>query len=239
MKKLFILLIIIFALCNSFSTSFIVLAETSSENFACVGTENVYLYSSKNEKDGLFIIPQTYYVKIIEKGDDFCLVQYLIESSSTKAITGYCKTSELIFVDFTPSRPFLYYSYYLTYYLDGYQNTTPQNNNLSTYKVKCHYYGDYVIGSTTYHYVLVNGEFGYVPQTVTINYEKNTDYLKSSSNEKNNPTSENNPINSSNVLYISLVFGLCAVAVAVVYFIFKPSKKEKSNFSIEEEELSI
>ncbi len=86
-------------------------AETLSEVYAVAPTSDVWFYSEPLDNKGLFILPESYYVRILNDSDPFCQVQYLNK-------TGYCKRSDLLFVDFVPARPFLLYDYTLSYSME-------------------------------------------------------------------------------------------------------------------------
>ena len=80
-------------------------ADTPTTGYACILTDTAYLYASSNERSGLFLLPKTYYVKTLSVGAEFTKVEYQTDGDGLKAIIGYCKTSELTFVDYTPKTP--------------------------------------------------------------------------------------------------------------------------------------
>jgi len=227
------------------TNDFAIVAHAESETYACITQSDTYFYTSADEKSGLFILPTTYYVRIISKSDDYCFVQYLEDVAAYKAVYGYCKTETLTFVDFIPARPYLYYTYSATYTIDG--SLAAENGNFSTFSCDCIYYGDYKDGTSTYRYVSINGEFGYIPKTCEITYPLNTDYLPKTEEETPAPedpvvtpaddvitdvTGEETASQSVNGVGLGLIIALSAILVAVAIFVIavKPRKKKRYSF---------
>lgn len=225
------------------------LAQADSESYACIVNDDTYFYSSANEDSGLFILPTTYYVKIISKSDDFCFVQYLEDVAEYKAVYGYCKTEALTSVDFTPARPYLYYTYTATYAVEG--NSSGETGNFSTFTCDCIYYGDYKSGTTTYRYVSINGEFGYIPKTCEITYPLNTDYLPDEPTEEpasdvitpsEEPTTDVDDVAdeqqtssspSVNGAGLGIIIALSAILIVVAIFVIAVRPRKKKNYSFD------
>ena len=99
MKKIFMLFFAIFLSIMSFNfnqqTSFAEIVY-----YAKIQSENVFMYSSPNENSKLFLLPETYFVKLINEGDEnFYYCNY-------KDIKGYVKKSQVIVMNGTPSHPY-------------------------------------------------------------------------------------------------------------------------------------
>ena len=139
-------------------------AKAEDAGYACIRSEDVYLYSEENDKSGLFVLPYTYYVRVLSTGVRYSYVEYLSDGPHTQKITGYCKTADLTFVDYTPDRPYLYYTFDVTYYIEDASPSLKDDSFLSSITVTCSYYGEYRVGSKTYCYVLREGTFGYIPK---------------------------------------------------------------------------
>lgn len=152
-------------------------ASAESEVYACVTGENTGFYSSKGSSL-LFILPQSYYVRVLAKGEEYSYVKYLDDYGGYKSVYGYCKTDELLFVDYVPLRPYLYHSFEAVYSLVG-SDETSSDTGLSTITYTCRYYGYVNKDSSMLAYVYVNGSFGYIPLSLPVTYERNTDYLSS------------------------------------------------------------
>ena len=228
MKK-FILTVLTFFLgvFTVFSPSAALQAQAEETDvYACIRSPEVYLYEKENSSSGLFILPYTYYVKILAEGVDYCYVQYQTDNAPYKAVYGYCKTDELTFVDFVPQRPYLSYAVDATYVLEGAGNAFVGDSVLSSVTLTYAYYGDYTVGSSTYRYVTLDGKQGYLPKTGEISYELNTEY------EQHAPAADNpqdTPAASTGnlpVAQIVLFARLALLAVGFVYYLLRPKREE-------------
>lgn len=227
-------------------------AHAETESYACVTEDNTYFYSDADEESGLFILPTTYYVKIISKSDDYCFVQYLENVADYKAVYGYCKTESLTDVDFIPARPYLYYTYSATYAVEGSYAT--EEGNFSTFTCECVYYGDYKNGTTVYRYVCINGEFGYIPKTCEITYPLNTDYLPAEPDAASptdtadvsdvtdnitdgvtDKTDEQSATTTSsgNGVGLGLIIALSAILIVLAIFVIAVKPRKKKSYSYE------
>lgn len=91
MKKLFIFAILMFSCANLFNFN-PALAKADKVIYAKIQEENIFIYSlpSENENNKLFILPQSYFVKLInEANDQFYYCSY-------KDINGYVKKSQVV-----------------------------------------------------------------------------------------------------------------------------------------------
>ena len=197
-------------------------AETSS-SYACILTDNVYLYASSNERSGLFLIPKTYYVKTLSIGAEFTKVQYQTDENGLRAITGYCKTAELTFVDYIPKIPYFHTFFSVTYKIADADKSYPF---LTEIKVECAYYGEYPIGSEIYCYVLREDGFGYVPKPENLPFIENTEYSdrQAQLNDKTEtpPSAENSQ--SLPPSQIATILVLCLLAPILASLILRTNK---------------
>lgn len=200
-------------------------AETPNGTYACILSDNTYLYATKSEQSGLFVLPKTYYVKILSTTDDFCKVEYLTDGVSTRKITGYCKTSELTFVDYLPQTPYFYYLFDLTYYVNPDEKDSPLLDKIT---VTCAYYGSYTIGTNTYCYVLRDDDFGYVPLPDDFVFLPNTEY-----EEYNQPQTDSSDTSmqepsqtpSESPIQIAVIVLLCLLVPILAALILRQPKK--------------
>lgn len=197
--------------------------STENASYACILTENVYLYASSNERSGLFLLPKTYYVKTLSIGSEFTKVQYQTNENGLRAITGYCKTSELTFVDYVPTTPYFHTFFNVTYTIADSDKSYPF---LTEITVECAYYGEYPIGTETYCYVLREDGFGYVPKPTNLSVVENTEYSErqTSSNEKTEtlpPPSETQSLPPSQ---IATILVLCLLAPILASLILRTNK---------------
>lgn len=142
-------------------------------DYACILSDDVFFYANADGRKGLFLLPKSYYVRLLEYRSDYCKVDYQTDDSA-KRLVGYVATEKLTFVDYTPSRPYLYYVFDLHYKIEDTDHV--DSTFLTEITVSCVYYGDYVIGSERYCYVLRGEEFGYVPKPASLVYEDNEEY---------------------------------------------------------------
>ena len=150
-------------------------AETpTSGDYACILTDDVYFYSSADERRGIFLLPKSYDVKLLEYRSDFCKVEYQRNENAKERLVGYAKTDQLTFVPYVPDRPYLYYTFDVTYTIEDESFT--DSSFLTQITVSCLYYGDYRVGSDTYCYVLRGDELGYIPKPYSLRYEENPEY---------------------------------------------------------------
>ena len=234
MKKLlfslFTALVYLFLFCVSTRPCPVLTAKATSDLptavYACVLNDDTYLYATKIEKSGLFVLPQTYYVKALSTDADFCKVEYLTDGATTKKLTGYCKTSELTFVDYTPQTPYFYYSFDLTYYIDADSKDSPLLDKIT---IPCAYYGSYKIGATTYCYVLRDNDFGYVPLPDDFVFTKNTEYEtynQAQSSKPDEPTdAPATQTPSENPVQIAIIVLLCLLIPILAALILRQPKK--------------
>ncbi len=200
-------------------------AKASEGAYACIRSENVYLYSEENDKSGLFLLPYTYYVKVLNSGVKYCYVEYLSDGPNTRRITGYCKTSDLTFVDYIPSRPYLYCSFDVTYYIQDASPSIKDDSFLSSITVACAYYGDYKVGSKNYCYVFREGTFGYIPRPADLSYELNEEYEDHHSSGSDQQAGNFGEKESMPPAQIAILVILCLLVPVVAALILRPPKK--------------
>jgi len=220
-------LIFIF-LCMSFTSYmggvFWVKAENSLPQngaYACIRTDGVFFYATASEQDGLFCLPPTYYVRLLDYSPTFCKVEYQTDGTHTKRLVGYVKTEQLTFVPYVPNRPYLTCIFDVEYKIEDGVKT--EDGFLTQITMTCAYYGDYNVGSTTYCYVLREGEFGYVPKPDGLYLAENTEYaeylstLAPSSEDSTAPKTKNNT-----PAQVAILIALCLLVPLLAALILKP-----------------
>lgn len=217
MKLFFTLLV---ALCLLFAPLRLPTVTGSADEheyaYACVTDENCYFYHTADLKNGVFILPQSYFVKIVEEQTSCYQIEYLTDGQNTRKIVGYCAKEKVSPVDYQPNNPYLYKYFDVTYQLDG----TSGDDFLTQITVPCTYYGDYFVGTNAYCYVLRGEQFGYVPKPYSFSYERNPEY------EANLPP----PVNAETNLSTSpppylFVVALALLAPVAAFLLFKFSKR--------------
>lgn len=199
-------------------------AEEDAPSYARVTEEGVYFYSAPAAGAGLFILPRTYFVKIVGTAGEYLRVRYLDDSGDGRALEGYCRTDEVTPVSFTPQTPYLVYSVLVTY--SAGEGAAP-DSDLSEYTVSADYYGEFAYGSAACYYVRIGGKFGYVPASAcsVVDYPENTEHLfeESPSDEGNSPQKSGAP----GAAGIVLICVLAVAALGALYFLFRPAKAKK------------
>lgn len=227
-KRIFALsAIFLFLIFSLFPFPFLT-AKADGDTYACILSESVYFYASDDEKTELFILPKTYYVKVLEKGKTFTKVEYLPGSNSLKPLHGYCKTAALTFVAYQPSTPYLDAKFQVTYTVDGY---APSDPLLSPVTFECNYCGEYSVGSKKYAYVLRGEEFTYVPLPSGFTYPLNDEHLTKlpSDSSLSSSSAQPQPANGGQTALLILLAILIPILAALI---LKPTKKKV--FDVEE-----
>ncbi len=195
--------------------------------YACIVEDGAYFYAGKDTNRGLFLLPQTYYVKVLSIDEDFCKIEYSYDSEHTQKLIGYAKTDDLTYVDYIPNNPYLTHLFEVSYIIEDSQNAG--EDFLDKITVTCAYYGDYIIGSKRYCYVLRDGSFGYIPKPDSLVYEKNgeyADYLSSKQQPQDSAPSPAQPQeNKNSPAQIAILIVLCLLVPALATLIVKPPKK--------------
>ncbi len=228
MKKLFILLnsvllLFLFCLQTAFPTPKRALAEAElrAGTYACILTD-AYFYDAPDAPRGLFLLPRTYYVKILEYDETYCKIEYLYDASDVEKLIGYARTELLTPVAYTPKRPYLYYILDVRYRID---DTIDDSAFLNQITVSCAYYGDYVVGAETYCYVLRGDTFGYIPKPTDLKLPVNTEYdeylatlLPQTSSDETEAQADSSPAQ------IAVLIALCLLVPVLAALLLKPPK---------------
>lgn len=222
------------AIYRPFLPAFYVHADGETAVYACIRSDDVYLYQKENSSSGMFILPYTYYVKILAEGIDYCYVQYQTDGASYKAVYGYCKTAELTFVDYIPKNPYLSYTVQATYYLDGAASSFVTDSILSSVTLSYAYYGDYTVGSSVYHYVILDGKTGYLPKTAELSYELNTEYEQNLPQQNETPSPSSTTESELPIAQIVLFALLGLLAVGFVYYLLRPRQPQPQSSTADE-----
>ena len=201
----------------------------SSLQYACVLTDKAYFYTSENEKSGVFILPKTYYVKVLSQSSPYTKVEYLSDGVSTRKLTGYCLTADLTFVDYIPQQPYLFKIFEVTYTAESGEANDPFLDKIT---LTCSYYGDYTVGSKTYAYVLQGEDFCYVPKPADLFIPENTEYAERTRQDTDEPNGET-PTSGTNPTQIAILVVLCLLVPILAALIFRSSKKQPYDFDEE------
>lgn len=221
---------LLYFLCASFSLPLAASADAdeplpTAGSYACILSDDVFFYPDDSGKKGLFLLPESYYVKILDSTGEYTKIEYLYDDSFVQKLVGFVRTDELTVVDYVPKRPYLYRLFEISYRLDD--EPTGENGFLNEIKMTCAYYGDYRIGSETYCYVLRGEEFGYVPKPTGFSYEENTEYAEWLASQEQPVVA---PVTSadeqgSSPAQIAILIALCLLVPVLAALILRPNRK--------------
>ncbi len=223
MKHLFSLLILtmIFAVLPVRSASFT--ASAAEEQYAYVPDGDVWFYAGETESSRVFLLPKTYYVKLLGSGENYCRVEYLTDEAPYKKVSGYCKTEDIIPVDYVPARPYLKKQITLSYSLP--EGTGSLGGSFSSVEKTFVYYGLRYEGANLYYYVLSDGTFDYISAESEVVFDLNTDYDEyaafADASAQGGGTAQTSPSGGMNAAVIAVICIACAAAVAVAVLIVK------------------
>lgn len=197
--------------------------------YARITEDGVYFYRSADESAGLFILPRTYFVKIVGEAGEYYRVSYLDAADPALSLTGYCRADEVTPVDYIPETPYLNYSVTVTFRAgDG---SGLPDSFFTEYRTDAVYYGEFAYGSATCYYVNLDGSFGYVPAEAcsAVSYPENTEHTQTETPPAG--SGETAGGRSFGALNVVLVCVLAAAALGALYFLFRPARPKKSGQS--------
>lgn len=175
----------------------------------------------------MFLLPKSYYVRLLEYRPDYSKVEYQTDGGNAKRVVGYVQTSALTFVDYVPQRPYLYYTFDLHYKIEDAERS--DSSFLTQLTFTCVYYGDYLIGSELYCYVLRGDEFGYVPKPASLVFEENSEYADHLASQQPAPEvsapvdDEENPSHSP--VQIAILVAICLLVPILAALVLKPPRR--------------
>ncbi len=122
-------------------------------------SHEAYFCSEKERSSGLFAVPYSYCVQVLEEQEDgWYRVQYAEDSGLYKAVYGYVRAEDFTLLDEAPETSYLYMPVNVTY-------SQPPAGGLPAIDdvtVTAAFYGNYYSGGAGYSYVLYGDSFGYI-----------------------------------------------------------------------------
>ena len=191
-------------------------------SFACILTDEAFFYSERDEKRGLFLLPKTYFVKVIEIEPTFCKIEYLYDDAHVQKLIGYAKTDALTPVPFVPKRPYLYRLIEVSYTIGN--GGIQTSGFLDEIRFTCAYYGDYRVGSETYCYILRESEFGYIPKPTELAIEPNGEYAEWQAAQAAPSEPTPTPSEQTSPAQIAILVALCLLVPVLAALILRPNK---------------
>ena len=154
-------------------------ASAASYGYAVADAPDVWLYEDADGTTPLFILPYTYYVRVLSSEGEFSRVEYAADREPYRAIQGYCRTETLTPVNFLPENPYLRYILEINYTISDMGGVG--SADLVSFTREVAYYGHFYENGQLYFYVRYRADgiyqFGRLPYGHELDYERNTDYL--------------------------------------------------------------
>ncbi len=196
-------------------------ARAEAPAYARITAADTWLYEQPDPQTGLFILPETYFVRITGTDGEYYAVSYLSDTQGREAVRGYCLQEEVTPVDYLPEVPFLVYDIEITYRAG---EDLPEGF-LGEYTVTAAYYGTYPYGSAECYCVRLDGKLGYIPAAACspLDYAPNTEHTETDAAEPNAPAGKE----GTGAAGIVLACALAVVALGGLYFLFRPVKARK------------
>ena len=194
-------------------------ARADELRYAVAPDTNVWFYASESEDSRLFLLPETYYVRVLHAGDVYTAAEYLENDPPYRKVMGYCRTDALQFVDFIPSRPFLRRQITVSYTLGG--TGAAPGYEFADVERTFVYYGERYEHGQLYFYVLEGETFGFIPAEEPLDFERNDDWLAPPTVPSGGTGGEGTEKPSSPVWQIVLLCAACVAAVAVAFLVLR------------------
>ncbi len=196
-------------------------AHADELRYAVAAGSDVWFYTAENDDAKLFLIPETYYVRVLYAGELYTAAEYLVNDPPYQKIMGYCRTDALTPVNFIPARPFLRKQITVSYTIPDSEASQDAFGSIDRTFV---YYGLYFREGQQMAYVLSDGIFGYIPLREEPAFERNDDFLSVPSGpaEGEPGSAKTGGLNAVQIVAICVA---CAAAVAVAALVLRGKKR--------------
>lgn len=197
-------------------------AEAEELRYAVAPDSNVWFYASESEEEKLFLLPETYYVRVLAQGEEYTAVEYLVNEPPYRKLVGYCRTQALKFVGFLPERPYLKKLLSVSYTLPD-AGGGIDGNPFGSIEKTFVYYGYRYENGQLYLYVYDGQSFGYIPADERPAFERNDDWLY----EPEEPAVDvgGTPASPPSALHVVLLCLAAGAAVAVAVFVLRGKRR--------------
>lgn len=205
--------------------------------YARILSENTIFYANPDCTIPKFIIPYSYFVRILQIGTESTKVSYMDQNSGLPASIGYIKTCDLFLFNDIPLNPYPVLK--LTLKSDeilfadsdcNYPKTVLTDGCVAVY------YGELTIDGITFCYVYASGFIGYVRKNGFASFSilqhelpissatdlDVTDKTESADNEQSDLNEQTTTKTADETLKTVVIVAVCIVCLSIVYLIFKP-----------------
>ena len=220
----------------TFIKSNTVLAE--SITWGRILNENTPFYSDGSLKIVKFYLPFSYFVKVINTGDDATRVIYMDGQSTLPLREGYIKTCDLHIFDGIPTNPYPQIRIKITADEILFADSAKQfPKTVLTSGDEATYYGELTADNEKFCYVYCNGFIGYVRKSAFAPFEVplhetpiKIEEPPSSSESVILPSDSTVNIQSitaiDSTLRIVIIIAVAVTCISVLYLLFKPRNAE-------------
>lgn len=237
MKKLLVFVLLALLFCGNSLPAY---ALGTTENWARIVKDGVYLYAEEESSKQMFILEKSYYVEVLDIGDKMVHVSVMQNETNFPQITGYVKRTDVELSSAEPLAPY-YPTVRLTVTADSAAlrlspSTSAGTVITATNTQKVSYYGR-VENDKSWYYVCFGDKFGYVDvNSVTkpnialhptpIKDDAPPASTTPSEPPHNDPTPETTSAPTSEILLIVFVVLL---AVGLTLALFLPGNVKRKN----------
>lgn len=223
------MLIFSFILRQSLSQKNSVIANAATANVTYAQIlSNCYLYKEADPSSGIFILPESYYVKILSKGSTFHHISYLDEDDFATAIQGYVLATSVHIIDnYIPKNPYLQYKITVTFKINTVNDT--DYPLLDEIQIDLPFYGIGKVNTKVLYCVDYNNKITAVDPKAcgTLNYPKHPDSFIGNTNNSSQDATNSEQSNYLPLIVTSFIVILCLLGLGISYFIFNGTKKHK------------
>jgi len=222
-------------------------ASAEEPRYSRILSEEVVLYSDRSLSSPWFILPYSYYVRIISAEGRAVKVEYKGDNPLRPSIKGYISSSDIEISDETPAAPYPSVSFTIgqncLVFKDAnfnYPEAVAENSSVEFYGTYIKSDGEkYVYGYITsasgdkfVGYVASSALLGFaVPELPVYIPEIDSESLAEPEKE-----SSSQPVNAlGDNLQVVIIVGISVVAISIVYLLFRPSGKAKEEVLKEDE----
>ncbi len=215
----------------------------AGENFAQIITDNAVLYGDSALSIPLFVLPYSYFVKVISTYGDYSLIEYM-DGEEVPFIRGYVRICDLSPVQERPQTLFPFVKETINENCLAYKSSSFDKPYSITEGSSFFYYGtlDREEGNTFFFGYLISPygdkELYYIPSSAINGPSIPTLAIITAPVEETTGAEETDDRNNNlwTTLQTVLIVAISVVAVCIVYLLFKPSKTVDGTIELDEGE---
>lgn len=213
--------------------------------WARITNDQTALYSDMACTMIKFYIPKSYFVKVLQIGDDSTRVIYMDDDSTIPSREGYLKTCDLLLYEDRVYNPYPNFSVKIIadeiLFADSNKNYP---KTVLSYGDTALIYGILQIQSENFCYVYSNGYIGYVRRSAFSPFEiplheipliKQDSSDQSTTNSSIKEPTQNSNTSIDSTMKIVIIVALSITCLSVVYLLFKPKAQTNVKLAISQD----